>query len=50
MLLGLTFLGMLISIGDNPIDGGLVIVSGLGCYGILLGMVAWFLGNRLSST
>ena len=50
ILVGLAFLGMIISIGDNPIDGGLKVVLGLGCYGIFLGAVAWFLGNRLSST
>ena len=50
LLVIFVFLASAVSLGDNPIDGVLFIVLVIGCYGLILGFVAWLLRGRVSST
>ncbi|GAA0860433.1 hypothetical protein GCM10009114_37330 [Aliiglaciecola litoralis] len=49
MLVGFMFIGMLTSLGDEPISEAIVIVLGLGSFGLVLGLIGWFMGGRVSS-
>jgi len=50
LLVIFVFLASAVSLGDNPIDGALFIALVIGCYGLILGFVAWLLKGRVSSS
>lgn len=50
VLVYFVFLASLISLGDNPIDGALLIALVIGAYGLILGWFAWTLNRRVPRT